>query len=70
MGSRHTVSRRTFVTKSLGTAAGLSLWGTTQSWAGANDRMRIAVVGTHGHGFGSHIKSYPFLPNVEVAVFA
>jgi len=67
MNSRHTVSRRTFVKKSLGAAAGLGLWGTTQSWAGANDRVRVAVVGTRGHGFGSHIKNYPFLPNVEVA---
>jgi predicted dehydrogenase len=48
-------------------ATGLSLWGTRQSWAGANDRVRVAVVGIRGHGFGSHIKSYPSLPNVEVA---
>jgi predicted dehydrogenase len=27
----------------------------------------VAVVGIRGHGFGSHIKSYPLLPNVEVA---
>jgi len=67
MDSRHTVSRRTFVKKSLGSAAGLGLWGTTQSWAGANDRLRIAVVGTRGHGFGSHIRNYASLPNVEVA---
>jgi len=67
MDTRQTVSRRTFVKKSLGTAAGLSLWGTSQSWAGANDRVRVAVVGTRGHGFGSHIKNYSSLPNVEVA---
>jgi len=52
---------------SLGAAAGLSLWGTNPSWAGANDRVRVAVVGIRGHGFGSHIRKYPSLPNVEVA---
>jgi len=29
--------------------------------------VRIAVVGIHGHGFASHIRNYPSLPNVEVA---
>ena len=67
MDTPHAVSRRTFVRQSLATAAGVSLWGTTQSWAGANDRVRVAVVGIRGHGFGSHIRNYPFLPNVEVA---
>ena len=28
---------------------------------------RVAVVGIHGHGFASHIRNYPFLPDVEVA---
>ncbi len=71
MDSRQSISRRNFVRQSLGTtlgtAAGLSLWGTGQSWAGANDRVRVAVVGIRGHGFGSHIRNYPALPNVEVA---
>ncbi len=57
------VSRRRFMAQSakatLGTAVGLSLWGTSRSWAGANDRVRVAVVGIHGHGFGSHIRNYP-----------
>jgi predicted dehydrogenase len=43
------------------------MWGTSSSWAGANDRVRVAAVGIRGHGFGSHIKRYPSLPNVEVA---
>jgi predicted dehydrogenase len=51
----------------LGMAAGLSLWGTSRTWAGANNRVRVAVVGIHGHGFGSHIRNYPALPDVEVA---
>lgn len=71
MESKSVVSRRSFMQQSarvsLGAAAGLSLWGTSRSWAGANDRVRVAVVGIHGHGFGSHIRNYPFLPNVEVA---
>jgi hypothetical protein len=69
MDSGPTVSRRRFMEGSaraaLGAAGGLSLWGTSRSWAGANDRVRVAVVGIHGHGFGSHIRNYPFLPNVE-----
>ena len=55
------------VRSAAGVAAGLSLWGTGQSWGGANERVRVAVVGIRGHGFHSHIKSYPSLPNVEVA---
>ena len=50
----------------IATAAGLGLWGTNRSWAGANNRVRIAVVGIRGHGFGSHIRNYPLLPDVEV----
>ena len=45
---------------------GAMLWGTNQAWAGANDRVRVAVVGINGMG-QSHIKSYQDLPNVEVA---
>jgi predicted dehydrogenase len=60
-------TRRRFVKRSLGTVAVLSLWGTSSSWAGANDRVRVAVVGVRGHGFGSHIRTYPSLTNVEVA---
>ena len=55
------------VKSALGVATGLSLWGAGQTWAGANERVRVAIVGIRGHGFGSHIKSYPSLPNVEVA---
>ncbi len=42
------------------------LWGTGRAWAGANDRVRLAVVGIHGMG-QSHIDAYLKLPNVEVA---
>ena len=62
-------TRRHFIKSSAATAAvsGLSLWGAKQSWAGANDRVQVAVVGIRGHGFGSHMKKYPTLDNVEVA---
>lgn len=64
-------TRRRFIKSSAqntaGLLTGLSLWGTTQSWAGANDRVRIGIVGIRGHGFGSHIKNYPLLKNVQVA---
>jgi len=42
------------------------LWGTNRAWAGANDRVRVAVIGIHGMG-QSHIQAYGKLPNVEVA---
>ena len=42
------------------------LWGTSRAWAGANDRVRVAVVGIHGMG-QTHIDAYSKLPNVEVA---
>jgi len=42
------------------------LWGTNKSWAGANDRVNVAVVGIHGMG-QNHISSYQALKNVKVA---
>ena len=42
------------------------LWGNSAAWAGANDRVRIAVVGINGMG-QNHIKAYAKLKNVEVA---
>src|SRR4030042_6850139 len=50
-----------------GMLAGLSLWGTGQSWAGANDRVRVAIIGIRGHGFKSHMVYYPQLKNTFVA---
>jgi hypothetical protein len=46
--------------------AGALLLGNQRAWAGANDRVRVAVVGIHGMG-QSHIRAYSELPNVEVA---
>ena len=56
------MTRRQF----LKTTGGAMLWGTSRAWAGANDRVRVAVVGVHGMG-QSHIDAYSKLPNVEVA---
>jgi predicted dehydrogenase len=46
-------------------AAGVSLWSARNSWAGANDRVAVAVMGIRGMG-QSHIQSYQALENVEV----
>ncbi len=62
------MKRRTFVKEAaaaslaLGTAP-LILSG--QGWKGANDTVRVAVIGIHGMG-QNHIKSYQKLKNVEV----
>ncbi|KKK65387.1 hypothetical protein LCGC14_2974630, partial [marine sediment metagenome] len=63
-------TRRHFIKKSAGIAiaAPLSLnyLGMGNSWMGANDRVRIGVVGIRGMGF-THIRNYSQLENVEVA---
>jgi predicted dehydrogenase len=42
------------------------LWGNSSRWIGANDRVRIGVVGIRGMG-QSHIEEFSRLPGVEVA---
>ncbi len=60
------MKRRSFVKKAaLATAATPLLWGTSKSWAGANDRVNIAVIGIRGQG-KSHISAYQNLDNVSV----
>ncbi len=65
-----TKSRRTFLKQSVGLAAGVAagtrLWRPKDAWAGANDRIRVAVAGIHGMG-QTHIKAFSSLANVEVA---
>ena len=56
------MTRRQFMA---GTGSAM-LWGTSRAWAGANDRVRLAVIGIHGMG-QNHIAEYTKLPNVEVA---
>lgn len=59
------MNRRTLL-KQGSAAATACLIGTHRSWAGANDRVRMAVVGIHGMG-QNHLKEYLALPNVQVA---
>jgi hypothetical protein len=64
------MERREFVkmTAAGALAAGNSplLWGNSHVWRGANDRVRIGVVGIRGMG-QAHIKEFSGIPNVEVA---
>ncbi len=65
------VSRRSFIKGATGLTAGAALGlgflrRSTAVWAGANDRVRVAVIGTKGRG-QSHIKEMGVLPNVEIA---
>ncbi len=64
-----TSSRRKFVKSVTVGTTGLSLGLTAESYAkvkGANDRVRIGVIGVRGMGYG-HVKGYAALENVEVA---
>ena len=58
-------TRRDFMKKSAGAAAAGMLIGTSKSWAGANDRIRVAVCGVKGRG-GSHIDEFIKMDNVDV----
>ena len=62
------VSRRRFLQGTAAAGASLLLTGTRASGniKGANDRLRIAVVGVNGRG-GSHIKGWLDQENVEIA---
>lgn len=61
------LTRRQFMQGTATIAAGATLLGTSkQSWANANERIRVAVVGIRGQGNG-HIRAYASMPNVEVA---
>ena len=64
------VNRREFLRTGVTTTAGVAaLGGITiipqRAW-GANDRVRVAVVGVRGRG-GSHLQGYGKLPDAEVA---
>ncbi len=59
------VNRRSFVKSTAGALAAGQLIGTSQSWAGANDRINIGVIGIHGRG-GRHIRNHQSSENVEV----
>ena len=64
------VTRRKFIQdtakKSAGAAVGLGVLAkSTASWAGANDRVRVAVLGIRGRG-RDHMKGWNRLKNVEI----
>src|SRR5580698_5899900 len=65
-------SRRDFLktgAKSIAVAAAgssLRAWGDQRKILGANNRVRVAIVGLRGRG-EDHIQSYAALPNVEIA---
>jgi predicted dehydrogenase len=58
--------RRTFLKASAVAAAGLASASSAKKVLGANDRIRIAVVGVRGRGW-DHVKEYRPIPGVEIA---
>ena len=67
MDSSQHLSRRRFIKNSTGAAVALSMPAILpQSVFGANDRVRIAVLGVNGRG-KNHIEGFMKLENVEVA---
>jgi len=67
MEQKSKVSRRSFIKKAAtGVAAGVTFLPDKASWAGANERVRVAVMGINGMG-KSHINSYMQLKDVQVA---
>jgi len=66
-GATHGFSRRAFLQSSLVVAAGTGL--SPRSWAqvaGANNDIRIGVVGLNGRG-GSHLEEFSKIPGVRIA---
>jgi predicted dehydrogenase len=59
--------RRDFIT-SAALAGGAQLLGTSRAWAGANDRIRVAIVGVGGRG-RDHMNTTSGIPGVEIAAF-
>ncbi len=67
MKEKNRVSRRSFIQKSAGAAALLSMPTIIPSRVfGANDKVRVAVLGVNGRGT-AHIEGFMKLPDVEVA---
>ena len=66
------VNRREFIKTTARTGAGMAALGGISFFTkperifGANDRVRIAVVGLHGQGW-SHVHQYAKMPDVEIA---
>jgi predicted dehydrogenase len=61
--------RRSFLkTSGMAAAAGLMSAASAKKVLGANDRIRIAVIGLRGRGW-DHVKGYRSIPGVEIAYF-
>ncbi len=61
--------RRTFLKAgSAAAAAGLMTAASAKKVLGANDRVRVAVIGVRGRGW-DHVKGYHTIPGVEIAAF-
>src|SRR6185436_2317435 len=64
---RMPIGRRDFITTAA-MAGSAQLLGTSRAWAGANDRIRVAVIGTGGRG-RDHMRDCAKISGVEVAAF-
>ncbi len=60
--------RRDFLRTGAIAAAGLATAASAKKVLGANDRVRVAVIGLRGRGW-DHVKGYHGLSNVEIAYF-
>ncbi len=60
------MERREFL--KAGVAAGLATAASANKVLGANDRIRVAVVGLNGRGW-NHVEGYRTIPGVEIAFF-
>jgi predicted dehydrogenase len=71
MAKNSEINRRDFMKTAAQTGAGLAAFGGVSFFAkpervfGANDRVRVAVIGLHGQGW-SHVREYSRIPNVEI----
>lgn len=61
-------ARRAFLKTSAVAAASLATAASAKKVLGANDRIRIAVVGVRGRGW-DHVRGYKPIPGVEIAYF-
>src|SRR5215470_10337476 len=72
MSKHHGLSRREFLKRTGRTSAGLaalsgpSFAARPERVSGANDRVRLAIVGLHGRGM-DHVHGFSAIPAVEIA---
>jgi len=60
------IERRNFLKQTAAFAAGASLIGASRAWAGANDRIRVAILGMGVRG-GQHAQAVARFKDVEIA---